>query len=306
MEKKQCLVLLSNGLDSRLVVKIMQEQGFDVTAVFFKMAFSKNVEDEVKEFAKEQKIKLKIIDLTKEEFLQDYLEMVKKPKFSRGTGVNPCIDCKIFIFKRAREFADLKGIDLIVAGDVLGERPMSQMKKSLKIVEEESGLKGRLLRPLSAKHLDETNSEKNKLVDREKLYEIQGRQRKGQIALAKKFRMKYPSPGGGCLMCEKSLKNRFKFLLKRGLSDEETALVGIGRHFLVDTCWVVIGRNLTENKIIVGLKKGEKIISKSPGPSAIILDECADKTINKVEKLIKSYSKEGSEKDRKKFEEDKI
>ncbi len=305
---KKCLVLFSGGLDSRLAIKIMQEQGFKVVPVFFNLPFGTGCCSEgcSFNFSQVQGIKLKIFDCTKGKLLQEYLKIIKEAKHGTGAGVNPCIDCRIFMFKKAKEFADKEKIDLIVSGEVLGERPMSQMKKSMDIVEKESGLKGRLLRPLSAKLLPEIEAEKKGLVDRKKLYDIHGRRREKQIALAKKFKIKYPHPAGGCLLCEKFLKKRFEFLFKRGLNDKEIKLIGIGRHFFIDGCWVVIGRNKEENEIIESLNIGELIEPDFIGPSALILDKHDEKIIKKVEDLIKAYSKKGSLKERKRFEEFKL
>ena len=245
---------------------------------------------------------MKIFDCHKGKLLKEYLDILKKPKYRRGAGVNPCIDCRIFMFKKAKEFADKHGIDLVVSGEVLGERPMSQMKKAMDIVEKESGLKGRLLRPLSAKLLEPTNAEKKGIVNRNKLYDISGRRRDRQIAMAKKFRISYPSPAGGCLLCEKALKQRLKYLIERGMNEKEIKLVGLGRHFLIDNSWVVLGRNEKENNIIERLKTGEIIVPKTPGPTAIILDKCKKATKDKVKKLIGVYSKGVELKERKKFE----
>ncbi|MFC1666115.1 hypothetical protein ACFLZF_00155 [Nanoarchaeota archaeon] len=299
---KKCVVLFSGGLDSRLAVKIMQEQNFEVTALFFKLAFGCSFEKDVKNFIKENKCNLKTFDCTRGKLLQEYLECIKKPKYGRGAGINPCVDCKIFMFKKAKEFADKKKIDLVVSGEVLGERPMSQMKKAMDLIEEKSGLKEMLLRPLCAKLLPETIAEKKSLVKRKKLYDIQGRKRDKQIALAKKFKIEFPHPAGGCLLCEKTLKNRFKFLVEKGMNDYEIKLVGIGRHFFINNSWIVLGRNKKENQIIekIGGEIGELIIPDIIGPSALIIGGKNIKSI--VKDLIKVYSKKGSLKERKEFE----
>ena len=51
----------------------------------------------------------------------------------------------------------------------------------------DSGTKGILLRPLCAKRLPESDAEKSGLVDREKLFAMNGRGRKDQMALAEHF-----------------------------------------------------------------------------------------------------------------------
>ena len=314
---KKCIVMLSGGLDSRLAVKIMQEKGFEVVGLFFKLPFAKDAEKEIKEFCKKEKIKLKIFDCTKGKFLKEYLKVLKNPKYGRGVGVNPCIDCRIFLLKKTKEFADEDKIEFIVTGEVEAQRPMSQMKKSLKLIEEKSGLNKRLLRPLSE-------------------FGISGRRRDKQIALAKKFKISYPAPAGGCVLCEKELKKRFEFLFERGLNEEEVKFVNVGRHFVIDKCWVVLGRDEKENKILESfdtqgrtpphfvpgartsyeapkdfrrkslLRAKNVVVPDFPGPSALMLDKCDKKVKEKINKLIKTYSKRGSLKERKKFEKYKI
>ena len=329
--KQKCLVMFSGGLDSRLALKIMQEKGFETTALFFRLPFGTGCCNEncAFNFSQMHGINLKIIDCTKGKLLQEYLKIIKQAKHGTGTGVNPCIDCRIFMFKKAKQVADEQKIKFIATGEVIGQRPMSQQKKQIKIIEEQAKLKNRIIRPLGD------------------FYHIQGRRRDKQIALAKKFKIDYPAPAGGCLLCEKQLKNRLKHLLNRGINEKEMNLIGIGRHFLINKFWVVIGRNEKENKIIEAIKVGKKIIPDYPAPSAIILDEypqsstlklsslrsdinkeliikksninkssseklskanfdISKKIIIKINELIKAYSKRGSLKDRKKFDKYKL
>jgi tRNA U34 2-thiouridine synthase MnmA/TrmU len=307
--EKKVIVMLSGGLDSRLAMKIMQKQNFDIIALFFKFPFGTGCCNEgcSFNFTQLQGVKLKIFDCTKGELFKEYLEVIKHPEYHRGAGVNPCIDCRIFMLKKAKEFADKEGIEVIVTGEVLGERPMSQTKKAMQIVEEESGLKGRLLRPLSAKFFPKTKAEESGLIDRTKFYDIEGRRRQKQIELAKKFKISYPNPAGGCLLCEKALKPRFEYLLKRGMDENEIKLIGVGRHFVINDSWVVLGKDKEENKIIeiVG-KDMELIVPDFVGPSAVILNKCDKKTKEKVNELIKAYSKKSSIEERKKFDKWKL
>jgi len=344
MVKQKVIVMFSGGLDSRLAIKIMQKQGFEIMALFFKLPFGTGCCDEgcSFNFSQLQGIKLNVFDCTKGELLQEYLDVIKNPKYGRGSGINPCIDCRIFMLKKAKEFADKEGIEIIVTGEVLGERPMSQTKRAMDLIEKESNLKGRLFRPLSAKILLETEAEKKGLIDRRKFYDIHGRRREKQIALAKKFKISYPHPAGGCLLCEKALKRRLMKLLERGLNEKEINLVGIGRHFRIGGAWIVVGRNEKENKIIeafgtqppsrsggsrsrrgctqnqVGLKEDfqrksllrakdyELVVPDFLGPSAVIMDKCGKNVKKEVNKLIKAYSKEGDLKERKKFDKWKL
>ncbi len=288
MVKKKVIVMFSGGLDSRLAVKIMQEQGFDVVALFFKLPFGTGCCNEgcAFNFSQLQGIELKTFDCTRGKLLQEYLKIIKNPKYGRGAGMNPCIDCRIFILKKAKEFADKKGINIIVTGEVLGERPMSQTKKAMDIIEKESGLKGRLLRPLSAKLLPETEAEKRGLVDKEKFYDIQGRRREKQMILAKKFKISYPSPAGGCLLCEKLYCEKLKKILdKKNLTYKDIQLLKIGRHF--EASQIILGRNKKENELLEK-EKGTRIIPKQIGPTALIKNK---KYQGKAKKLIQKYSK---------------
>jgi len=284
-QKPKCLVMFSGGLDSRLAIKLMQERGFEVQALFFKLPFGTGCCNEgcSFNFSQTQGIKLNFIDCTTGKLLQEYLKIIKDAKHGRGAGMNPCVDCRIFMFKKAKEFADKEKIKFIVTGEVVGQRPMSQQKKQIELIEKEVGLNGRIIRPLIE-------------------LGISGRKRDKQIELANKFGIKYPHPAGGCLLCEKALKNRLKYLLERGLDEQEIKFISVGRHFLIDNCWVVIGRSESENKIIENVKNREIIISDYAAPSAVIFDK-ADKVVkSKVNELIKSYSKDSSFGDRKNFE----
>ncbi len=264
---RKLIVMFSGGLDSRLAVKIMQKQGFEIIALFFKLPFSKDIGNEIKEFSKKEKIKLKIFDCTRGKLFQEYLKIIRNPKYGRGAGINPCIDCRIFILKKAKEFADKKGIELIVTGEVLGERPMSQTRKAMDLIEKESGLMGRLVRPLCE-------------------LGIRGRSRKKQIALAKKFKISYPTPAGGCLLCEKLYCEKLKKILdKKNLTYKNIQFLKIGRHF--EASQIILGRNKKENELLEK-EKGIKIIPNQPGPTALIKNKKYEK---EAKKLIQKYSK---------------
>ncbi|MFW5847029.1 MAG: hypothetical protein ACOCUU_02605 [Nanoarchaeota archaeon] len=289
---KKCIVLFSGGLDSRLALKIIQEQigEKNVIALFFKLPFGTGCCDEIQGFNFTQKnnIKLEIIDCTKGRKLKDYLEILKKPKYGVGKGVNPCNDCRIFILKLAKKYAKKNNIEIIATGEVLGERPMSQMLKSLKLVEKESRLKNKILRPLSAKLLPETEYEKKGIINRKKLYGIQGRQRKEQIRLTKKFNINYPHPAGGCLLCEKVFKKRFQILLRENLINKKTQkLINIGRHFYFPDLksWVIVGRNERENTFMES--NFSNIIKSGKRKPAVYFNKKNSKNIAK--KLQKAY-----------------
>lgn len=211
----KALALLSGGLDSTLAVKLMLDQGIYVEAINFVTPFClcRRSGCGAYEVAKRFNIPLKVVTVG-----LDYLRVVRKPKFGYGRGMNPCIDCRIFMLKKAKKYAKETGASFIFTGEVLDERPMSQHRKALEIIEKEAGLKGKILRPLSAKLLPQTEAEIKGWVDRTKLLGIRGRSRKKQIELAKKFGINdYPCPAGGCLLTYKEFANKLKelFNLKR-------------------------------------------------------------------------------------------
>ena len=217
INKKKVLVLFSGGLDSRLAAKIMEELGFEIHLGFVKLPFGGGCCNDlpcVINYSQTSGYHLHIIDSTKGKNFEDYLELIRHPKWGWGVAMNPCKDCKIFIFKEGKKLASKIGAEVIVTGEVLGQRPMSQTKNALLFDEEIAELTGKILRPLSAKLLPETDYEKNGLVDRKKLYAIVGRKREEQIKLAEKYKIKYPSPGGGCLLCERDYSRKLKCLFE--------------------------------------------------------------------------------------------
>ena len=205
-DKIKAVVLFSGGLDSILALKLIQEQGIEVKGVNFKTPFFGLGEAFV--IAKDLDIDLEIIDITEE-----LLKILKNPKYGFGKNMNPCIDCHALMFKKAGEYMNKIGASFILSGEVLGERPMSQNRNSLSIIERESGLEGKILRPLSALLLTETIPEKGGLVDRNKLLDISGRSRKRQMKMADEMGIKdYPSPAGGCKLTEPSFSKRLRTL----------------------------------------------------------------------------------------------
>jgi tRNA U34 2-thiouridine synthase MnmA/TrmU len=241
-------------------------------------------------FSQKESVKMNIVDCTSGKLLHEYLEIVRKPQYGRGSGMNMCIDCRIFLLKKAKEYADKNNIEIIATGEVLGERPMSQHKKALELAEREAELKGRLLRPLSAKLLEETEAEKKGVINRSKLFDIHGRGRKRQIELANKYKISYPSPGGGCLLCEPEFCKKLKPLLSKKLTELDVELIKIGRHF--ENSNIVLGKNEQENlrleEIKNKFKSGILIVPEQPGPSAFIKDK---KYLEQGKELIRKYSK---------------
>jgi len=293
--KLKALVLFSGGLDSRLCVKLLQDQKIDLETVFFKLPFGGGCCNNfacVLNYSQVQGVRLHVLDCTSGKLFREFINVIKYPKHGTGTAINPCKDCKIFMLKKAKLLAEEIKADLIVTGEVLGQRPMSQFKKDLALSEKQSGLKGKILRPLSAKLLPITEFEKQGLIERDKLLDIQGRSRKIQIQLAKKYKIKFPGSGGGCLLCEKPFARRLKDLFesKKNILPEDIELLKVGRHFK-DSGKIVLGKNKQENDVLEDLNKKlnfNLIIPKTPGPTAVF-ENLEDKPL--VVKLINAYSK---------------
>ncbi len=288
--KIRAVLLFSGGLDSILAAKILEGQGIKVTALALTSYFFNA--DQAKESAKENNIKLKIADFSKEHF-----KIVKNPSFGRGSGLNPCVDCHLLMLKEAKKIAKKSGYDFIATGEVLGQRPMSQNLEMFELIEKKSRLERNILRPLSAKLLPITVAEEMGIIDRKKLYAFSGRSRKEQIGLAKKMGIKkYPSPAGGCILTDKEYSRKLKKLTKKirviGKSDIE--LLRIGRHFWVGKTRVIIGRNHKENLQLEKLaEKGDMLVELKgvPGPLALIRGRDKRGGVAVAKKKIIAYAK---------------
>jgi len=244
--------LLSGGLDSTLAVKLMLNQGIEVKALNFITPFCtctrKGCRHEASRIAKEFGIKIKVIAVE-----EDYIEMVRNPKHGYGKNMNPCIDCRILMLKKAKKYMKEMSASFLFTGEVLGQRPMSQRREAMTLIEKEAGLEGLILRPLSAQFLEPTIPEKEGLIDREKLFGIRGRWRKPQMELAEELGIEdYQCPAGGCRLTDTQFAKRVKEAFEHdedGIQDMN--LLKYGRHFrLPSGVKVIVGRNEEENSII--------------------------------------------------------
>ncbi len=294
MTRVKAVSLLSGGLDSILATELIRRQGIEVITFNVKTPFGipkKDGSSEATQAAEQLKVPLKVLCVEK-----DYLRMLRKPKHGYGKNLNPCVDCKIFILKKAKKYAKEIGADFIFTGEVLGERPMSQHGPALKTIAEESGLKGKLLRPLSAKLLPETFAEKKGIVDRNQLLSIQGRSRKPQFELAKEYGITvFPSPAGGCLLtCEEySKKLRDLFENKKRTSMADVVLLREGRHFRLGKNKIIVGRNEAENKFLLANKIRSDYffeLSEIVGPTTLLQGPKTEVAIETAAKLTAFYS----------------
>jgi len=273
--KVRGLGLCSGGLDSTLAGVVLRDQGIAVEWVAFATPFFSS--------AKARKAsRLTGIPLTVKPIFREYMAMLRNPPAGYGKQMNPCLDCHTLMFRLAGELMAAKGFDFLFSGEVLGQRPMSQTKPSLRYVEKHSGLGGYIIRPLSARLLPETIPEQQGLVDRERLLDIHGRGRKDQIALARKFGISdYPAPAGGCLLTDKGFSGRLKDLLahRPEPTENEIHLLKFGRHFrLTPQVKLILGRTEKDNEGILRLHDParEVVLDVRDHPSPIGLLQGAD------------------------------
>jgi len=283
MTRITALGLYSGGLDSLLACRIMASLSVRVIALKFITPF---FDDHLRsaEMAYRESVRKKYgLDVRLVDLSAGYIELLRNPKHGYGKHFNPCVDCKIFMLRKARELMRLHQASFLFTGEVLGQRPMSQRRDTLRVIERDSGCEDILLRPLCAKRLPVTKPEREGLVDREKLYGLTGRGRRNQIELAARFGITdYPSPAGGCLLTDPNLGTRIeKFydgtvLHRPGeeIQSEDIRLLLTGRQFrLPRGDWLILGRNKAENDRIEQLAgRGDWLLKMSdrPGPIALL------------------------------------
>jgi tRNA U34 2-thiouridine synthase MnmA/TrmU len=298
MKKGRAFSLLSGGLDSLLATRLIMDQGVEVTALHFITPFfgyqKKGQEARYQErWQRLYGIQARIIDVGDE-----YLRVLRNPRYGYGKNFNPCIDCKVFLFSRAKAMMEEEKMDFLITGEVLGQRPMSQRRDTMRIVERDSGTEGFLLRPLCAQLLKPTRPEQEGLVDREKLLSITGRGRKPQIELAERLGIRhYPAPAGGCLLTDPELANRFRKLFYQSpmISVEEILLLQVGRHFqLSENRHLVVGRREEENnKLLELFHEGDILLRVQgiPGPLGLLRGPGGEEEIRLAASIVARYSK---------------
>lgn len=290
----KALALLSGGLDSTLAVRLMLDQGIEVEALKFTSPFCQ-CDHGGKCFSAEaaRELNIPIKTMFKGD---DYLEIVMHPKHGHGTGINPCIDCRIFMLKKAKEYAETTGAQFIFTGEVLGQRPMSQHRRALEIIEKESGLEGKLLRPLCAKHLPESEAEKNGWVDRKRLLDISGRSRKLQFEMAKNFNItSFSCPAGGCLLTDKNFSRRMRDFINHSdsIAMKDVAILKIGRHFRYNDSKIIVGRNEIENGTLIRVKNGPDLMfvaQECGSPTTILQGNNSEEAVRMAAIMTAAYS----------------
>lgn len=306
--------LYSGGLDSVLAIRILLKASLvplRIISVRFNTPFFNSLEEKQEKFQQESdylkerfNIELKNFDITK-----DFLKILKRPKYGFGKHLNPCIDCRILMLKKAKEIMLQEKAEFIFTGEVIGQRPKSQRVDNLRVIEKESGLKGYLLRPLSAKLLDETIPEKQRIINRNKLYDITGRSRTIQLNLAKKFGIKYfTTPSGGCLLTDPEYSRKLSIIKSQCDLEKNNRILnflGNGRIFIMKKNLLIIGRNDVENKKLLRIAGNTDLLiqpKKIPGPLCVFLKTSKaskyltdEKNLNEIASICAKYTKSSTE-----------
>lgn len=310
MKKTKAVGLVSGGLDSTLAAEMLKRQGVEVTGLYFSTGFCKTdhrravrrrkdddpgkLRNEALRAGADGGFPVEVIDVSTE-----YLQMLLNPKHGYGAHANPCVDCRIFMLKKAKDYADDIGAETIFTGEVIGQRPFSQYREALRVIESESGLGGRLLRPLSAKHLAPTRAEETGLVDREQLGRINGRSRRDQESLAKEYGIEdYPQPSGGCCyLADPTYARRFKDLVahrpQASITREEVVLLKVGRQFrLSATSKLHVGREEAENEFLRRFAPGRWILEAEgvEGPTGIVSGEPSTEDLRIAAGIVARYA----------------
>ena len=307
--------LISGGLDSALAAGLLKDLGVQVKGLYFSTGFCKvdhrrAINDPHEDVQRLRNPALRAgallgFPVEMVDVAEAYLEVVRSPRYGYGANVNPCIDCRIFMLHKARAVMEAEGADLVFTGEVLGQRPMSQYKKALRLVESNAGLDGRLLRPLSAQFMDPTIPELEGRLDRQRLLRIQGRSRRPQIQLARQLGLDdYTQPSGGCCyLADPNYARRFRDLVAhagdRPITGEDTTLLKVGRHFRLNPgLKMVAGRNEGENQFLERFTQDRWNLSPAHrgGSFALGLGDADEKQLLRMAGIVARYSQDRDQK----------
>ncbi len=307
-KQRKAVALISGGLDSLLAVRVMQEQGIYVEGINFFTGFcveghthairnkerKKPKRNNALWCAEQLGIKLHIIDI-----IEEYKQVVFNPKYGYGANLNPCLDCKIFMVKKAKEWMEAHDFDFIITGEVVGQRPMSQRKDTMPVVQRDSGVTDRLLRPLCARNLPQTLPEREGWITRDELYDFSGRTRKPQMALAKKFGFEdYAQPSGGCcFLTDKQYAVKLTDLWQsRGAREyelDDIMLLKVGRHIRPAPNYkLIVAREEGEGKFLQGYKRQypRLRVTSHGGPLTLIDGELSADDLQLAARIVARYS----------------
>ena len=294
MSGRSGILLFSGGLDSLLAAKLLIEEKINVTGLHFLLPFTPP-DINTDELPATRYANALGFPLSYYRCDREYIDIIRNPLHGYGKQMNPCIDCKIYFLKKARKMMITQSASFIATGDVVGQRPMSQMKHMLNHIEKASGLRDYLLRPLSAKLLRPTKAELDGIINREKLLDINGRSRKRQIELAKEYNISdYKSPAGGCLLTDPNISKRLKDLFDNhpDFTMTDFYLLTLGRHFRLNKdIKIIVSRNHHENAELEKYRDSADcfIIPEFKGPLIYVKGKLKADTINLIGSIALRY-----------------
>ena len=307
-QQRKAVALISGGLDSMLAARAVLEQGVHVEGINFFTGFcveghthairerdrTRPKRNNALWVAEKLGIRIHIVDI-----VEEYKDVVLNPKHGYGANLNPCLDCKIFMVRKAKEWAERHGFDFIVTGEVIGQRPMSQRKDTLPLVQRESGVEDMLLRPLCAKNLPPTRPEREGWIDRERLYDFSGRTRKPQMALAERFGLRdYAQPAGGCCFLTNEhystkLQDLWQHRGRRDYDLDDVLLLKVGRHIRPRRHFkLIVAREEGEGNYLQGYRREHpyfEVLSHG-GPLTLVDGELEEGDVELAARIVARYS----------------
>lgn len=287
----KAVALLSGGVDSMLAIAIVKQQNVEIEAVHFQTMFG-CCKDDARQAAHKLGVPCTLLKVG-----DDYLDMVKKPKYGYGRGVNPCVDCRGYMFDLGKKFMEKTGASFLISGEVLDQRPMSQKLKDFERIEADLGLQRKILRPLSAHRLAKTEAEEKGWVNREKLYNVQGRSRKFLFELARKFGIEEPpSPSAGCALTSPAFAKKVRdvFTHSPDYGRWEFEILRMGRHFrLAAGIKLVVARNENQNAYLEMMHpEGTSLLTCSNfgGPHALLTGPASEEIMGLAGSIVLRYA----------------
>jgi tRNA U34 2-thiouridine synthase MnmA/TrmU len=291
-----------------LAARVVADQGVDVEGVNFFTGFcveghTHAIREKKRKTPKRNNalwvaeqlgIRLHIVDI-----VDEYKDVVFNPQYGYGANLNPCLDCKIFMVRKAREWIEAHGFDFVITGEVVGQRPKSQRKDTLPIVQHDSGIEDRLLRPLCARNLPPTLPEREGWIDREALYGFSGRSRKPQMALAARFGFAdYAQPAGGCCFLTDAsyavkLRDLWQARGERRYELDDIMLLKVGRHIRPRPHFkLIVAREEGEGNFLAGYRRQypSLMITSHGGPLALLDGEPNTDDIELAARIVGRYS----------------
>lgn len=292
----RCLALLSGGTDSMVAARLMQEQQIDVEGLHFETIFT-DATERAQQVAQRLQVPLHVVRAD-----ADYLDVIRQPRFGYGRAANPCVDCRIHLFRYAEAWRRDRELDFVVSGEILGQTRDGQKRRDLEWIAHHSQLGDRLLRPLSALQLPATWPEQQGMVDRSRLFDFSGSSRKEVFRLARQLQLPIQSgPQNSCALTDAEFGRKVFDLLRheRSASEWAFALLRVGRHLRYKKqTKLVLGRHRDENEQLVEFFRSAPDARSClltpddfPGPNVLVVGECDDRTLGIAFRLLRRHAR---------------